>query len=61
MTAMGANDYYRAANIKAARLILEDSARYGGPASLMVRWAVLVVERAAPSVRGPLFAEKRAA
>jgi hypothetical protein len=52
---------YDAGNLAAALAILENPERYGGPDSLMVRWAVLVVERAAPSVRGPLFVEKRAA
>jgi len=54
-------DHYRQQNEQAANLILQDVQRYGGPDSLMVTWARLVVERAAPTVRGPLFAEKRAA
>ena len=60
-TAKRAADHYRAANDQAANLILENVQRYGGPGSLMVQWARLVLERAMPTVRGPLFQERRAA
>ena len=55
-----AADHYRAANDQAANLILENVQRYGGPDSLMVQWARLVVARAVPKIEGPLF-ERRAA
>ena len=37
---------YTAQNLAAARIILADLARYGGPGSLLDRWARLVLERA---------------
>jgi hypothetical protein len=48
---------YRAANETCARLVLADLARYGGPDSLMGQWARLIVERAQPTIKGPLFAQ----
>ena len=50
-----AADRYRAANETAARGILADLAKYGGPDSLMAQWAALVIERAQPTIKGPLF------
>src|ERR1035437_10355634 len=46
---------HQAANSKAANVILSDVAKYGGPESLAVRWARLVIERAQPTIKGPLF------
>jgi hypothetical protein len=37
---------YRTANIQAARLILADITRYGGPSSLVARWANTVISGA---------------
>jgi hypothetical protein len=54
-------DHYSAANEKAAKLIVRDSVRYGCPDSLMARWARLVIERALPAIKGPLFSERSAA
>jgi hypothetical protein len=54
-------EHYREQNEQVANLILQDVQRYGGPESLMVVWAVMVIEKAMPTVHGPLFAEKRAA
>ena len=45
-------------NLRAARIIAADPVRYPG---LMQEWAALVVGKAAPTVRGPLFKERRAA
>ena len=54
-----AADHYRAANETCARVILADVQRYGGPDSLMVVWARLVIERnqapPADAEAGPLF------
>jgi hypothetical protein len=52
---------YSADNETAARLILADAAKYGGPDSLMVQWARMIIERAQPSIEGPLFDRRRAA
>lgn len=38
-------DQYTAANREAAEIILADQARYGGPESVMVRWAKMTLER----------------
>lgn len=48
---------YQKANEEAARIILASEARYGGPDSLMVQWARVVIEKAAPKDAecGPLF------
>jgi hypothetical protein len=40
-----AAEHYAAGNLEAARLIQADVARYGGPDSLMARWAEMVIER----------------
>jgi hypothetical protein len=50
-------------NRLAARAILSDMAKYGGPESLMVQWAKAVIESAQPTIKGPLFktAGRRAA
>ncbi|MGA2769980.1 MAG: hypothetical protein ABSG26_04100 [Bryobacteraceae bacterium] len=60
MKARQTADHYRAANEQAAKLVLQDVQRYGGPDSLMVVWAHLVLAKMAPTVHGPLF-ERRAA
>jgi hypothetical protein len=52
---------YDQQNELCARLVLADVAKFGGPDSLMMRWAALVLERAKPAVRGPLFEGRRAA
>lgn len=44
-------------NLEAAGLILDDPGRYPG---LMQEWAMLVVERAKPTMRGPLFKQAAA-
>ena len=54
-------DHYRVANEQAANLILQNVQRYGGPGSLMVVWARLVLERLQPKIEGPLFQQRRAA
>lgn len=61
MNATRVADHYSAANEKAAKLIVRDSVRYGCPDSLMARWARLVIERALPAIKGPLFSERSAA
>ena len=64
MTPKKTVDFYRDQNEQAARLILADVARYGGPDSLMGQWAALIVGRIeAPPAdweAGPLFAGKAA-
>jgi hypothetical protein len=45
------SDRFDQANREAAHVILADVARYGGPESLMVRWARAVIDRAARSAR----------
>ncbi len=52
---------YDVDNMAAARLILAHIDHHGGPDSLMVRWARLVVARAVPKIEGPLFSERRRA
>jgi hypothetical protein len=52
---------YDQQNELCARIILADVERFGGPDSLMVIWARLVVEQMQPTIKGPLFTEKRAA
>ena len=37
---------YAAQNLTAARIVLDKLALYGGPGSLLDRWAQLVMERA---------------
>lgn len=59
-TVRSARAGYDTQNQKAARIILSDIARYGGEGSLMVTWSRVVIEKAQPTVRGPLF-ETRAA
>jgi hypothetical protein len=48
---------YRAANLECARTIAADPERYGGPESLMVQWALMVLnppaERTKPMLRRP--------
>jgi hypothetical protein len=60
MTARRGRQFYGAANETCARLILADVAKYGGETSLMATWARLVVAKGAPTVRGPLFAQRAA-
>jgi hypothetical protein len=50
-------DAYRTGNLESARLILQDVERSGGPESLAVRWALMVMAKAAPqdTEAGPLF------
>jgi hypothetical protein len=48
-------------NLAAARVILADPAKYGGPDGLPVRWAQLVVERQDGSRQRNLEFERRAA
>lgn len=50
-----AADCYRADNETCARLVLADLERYGGPDSLMCQWARVIIERAQPTIKGPLF------
>jgi hypothetical protein len=54
-------DHYREQNEQAANLILQNAERYGGPDSVMVTWAVMVLERLQPKIEGPLFQKRRAA
>ena len=51
---------YDQENEMCALLILADREAFGGPESLMVRWARLVVEKSLPTVRGPLFRQRAA-
>jgi hypothetical protein len=51
---------YDRQNELAARVILANTAKYGGEGSLAVQWARLIRAKAQPTVRGPLF-ESRAA
>lgn len=44
-----------AGNVQAAEIIAAHPERYGGPESGLVRWARLVIERAQPTISGPLF------
>ena len=46
---------YRVTNEDAARVILQNADKYGGESGLMVQWAVAVIEKQRPTVRGPLF------
>jgi hypothetical protein len=50
-----ASERYAGQNAAAARIIAADPAKYGGPDSLMCQWARLVIERAQPTIKGPLF------
>jgi hypothetical protein len=50
--AKAARRAYAADNEQAARIIAADPARYPG---VMQEWAALVLERAEPTIRGPLF------
>jgi hypothetical protein len=43
-TTAGVVEKYRASNLQAALVILEDVARYGGEEAGLVQWARLVVE-----------------
>jgi hypothetical protein len=59
------SERYTAANFEAARVLLENPARYGGESAGLVRWARLFVSQVeAPPAdweAGPLFAAARAA
>jgi hypothetical protein len=50
---------YGQQNRRAAEIIMKDPERYGGPESLMVQWALLVLSRVgappADAEAGPLF------
>ena len=50
-----ARQSYAASNERAAGIILASQAKYGGPEGLMVRWSKAVIERAQPTIKGPLF------
>lgn len=52
---------YDQQNEQAANLILGNVERYGGPASLMVTWAMMLLERLQPRIEGPLFQKRRPA
>jgi hypothetical protein len=41
------HEAYRQANVDAARIVAADAARFGGPEAALVRWARLVLDRAA--------------
>ena len=51
-----AREGFTAVNRTAADIILASEAKYGGPESLMVRWANAVVANSARRINGPLFA-----
>ena len=57
-------EQYTTGNLEAARLILADVERYGGPDSLMGQWAKLIVGRIeappADAECGPLFRQAAA-
>jgi hypothetical protein len=57
MAKLNTADIYREQNLQAARVILQDVERFGGPESLAVRWALMVMAKAAPAdvEAGPLF------
>ena len=46
---------YDRQNQLCAHLILADIARYGGDTSIAAQWAVAVIEKQRPTVRGPLL------
>ena len=52
---------FNAANSEAAGIILASEAEYGGEGAGLVVWAQLVQAKAQPTVRGPLFSERREA
>jgi hypothetical protein len=52
---------YEQQNRSAAEIILEDVARHGGLESLMVRWALKVMDRAAEQDHPRLFPKRKAA
>ena len=46
---------YQQANEQAAHIVLQDVAKYGGEGAGLVIWAHMILQRAEPTIRGPLF------
>jgi hypothetical protein len=46
---------YAADNEQAAHIVLQDVVRYGGEGAGLVIWAHMILQRAEPTIRGPLF------
>jgi hypothetical protein len=58
VTAPKATRLYGVGNLQAARIIAADPGKYQG---ILQTWARLIIERAQPTIKGPLFAQRRAA